>query len=133
MDYGPIKELLEARLTTARLEEIAINAEIKALEEQLDTLAALRGAPRRAAWDVKAASTHSIAVTSVLLNTDDPMSPAEIRQAIVTAGREPPTQIGFYIDSLYKKGAIRRVAHGQYRPGALTATTKHFFPEGYTG
>lgn len=133
MNYQPLKELLQARLTAARLEEIAISREIKAIEEQLDTLAALGGAPRSAAWDVAAAQSHSIAIMSVLLNTEDPMSPREIEQVIGDAGREPPTQIGFYINSLYKKGAIRRVAHGQYRPGPLTATTKPFFPEGYTG
>ncbi len=36
-------ELLRARLTAARPQEIGISAEIKALEAQLDTLAALEG------------------------------------------------------------------------------------------
>lgn len=131
MDYEPLRELLQARLTTARLEQIAINREIQALEEQLDTLAALQGAPPSTAWDVRAAPTHNIAVMSVLLNTEDPMGPAEIEQAIKEAGREPPTQIGFYINQLLKKEAIRRVAYGKYRPGPFTATTKPFFPQGY--
>jgi transposase len=53
-------------------------------------------------------------------------------EAIRVAGREPPSQIGFYINQLFKKEAIRRVAYGKYRPGPFTATTKPFFPEGYT-
>jgi hypothetical protein len=132
VDYGPLKELLQARLTAARLEEMAIDAEIKTLEEQLDMLAAMQGVPRSATWDVKAAPSHSVAILSVLLNSRDPMSPGGIWQTIKDAGREPPTQIGFYMNDLYKKGAIRRVAHGQYRPGSLNPKTRHFFPEGYT-
>jgi hypothetical protein len=132
MDHEPLRELLQARLTAARLEQIAINGEIQALEEQLDTLAALRGAPPSIAWDVRAASTHNVAVMSVLLNTEDPMGPAEIEQAIKAAGRGAPSQIGFYINQLLKKGAIRRVAYGKYRPGPVTATTRPFFPERYT-
>lgn len=132
MDYGPLTELLQSRLTTARLEQIAITREIQTLEEQLDTLAALRGAPPSTTWDVRAAPTHNVAVMSVLLNTDDPLGPAEIEQAMRDAGREPPSQIGFYINQLHKKEAIRRVAYGKYRPGSFTATTKPFFPEGYS-
>jgi hypothetical protein len=133
MDYTPLRELLQARLTVARLEEIAISREIKALEEQLDTIAALGGAPPSATWDVAAAPTHNVAIMSVLLNTEDPMSPRAIRQAIADAGREPPPQIGFNINQLYKAQAIRRVAFGLYRPGSFNAMTKPFFPEGYAG
>ena len=133
MDYGPLKELLQARLTAARLQEIATSAEIKVLEDQLDSLAAVQGAPPSATWDIRNASTHNVAILSVLLNSQDTMSPQEIRQAIEDAGREPPSQISFYIDQLYKKEAIRRVAHGQYRPGAFNAMTKPFFPAGYMG
>jgi hypothetical protein len=133
MDYTPLRELLQARLTVARLEEIAINREIKALEEQLDTLGALGGAPPRTTWDVAAAPTHSIAFLSVLLNTEDAMSPSQIEQAIRDAGREPPSQIGYYANFLYKRGAVRRVAFGLYRPGSFNATTRPFFPSGYVG
>jgi hypothetical protein len=133
MEMEGLRELLQARLTAARLEQIAISHEITALEEQLDTLAALRGTPPNTRWDVKAAPTHNIAIMSVLLNTEDPMGPSEIERVIEESGREAPSQIGFYINQLYKKDAIRRVAHGKYRPGALTAITKPFFPEGYTG
>jgi hypothetical protein len=133
MNREPLRELLQARLTAARLEQIAISREIQALEEQLDTLAAMWGAPPSAKWDISAAPTHNVAVMSVLLNTEDPMSPVDIGRAIVDAGRKPPSQIGFYINHLYRKGAIRRVAYGKYRPGALTAITKPYFPEGYTG
>jgi hypothetical protein len=132
MDHEALRQLLQARLTAARLEQIAISHEITALQEQLDTLAALRGAPPSTEWDVRAAPTHNVAITSVLLNTEDAMGPSEIERAISDAGREPPSQIGFYINQLYKKDAIRRVAHGKYRPGSLTAATKPFFPEGYT-
>lgn len=133
MNQDDLRRLLQARLTAARLEQIAVAHEVQALEEQLDTLAALRGASPTAKWDVKAAQTHNVAVMSVLLNTDAPMGPAEIEQAIADAGRGAPTQIGFYINQLNKKGAIRRVAYGKYRPGQLTGTTRPFFPEGYTG
>lgn len=132
MNHQPLRELLQARLTAARLEQIAISHEIKALEEQLDTLAALRGSTSSTRWDVRLAPTHNVAIMSVLLNTEDPMGPSEIERAIADAGREPPSQIGFYINQLYNKRAIRRVAHGRYRPGPLNATTKPYFPEGYT-
>jgi hypothetical protein len=133
MDYAPLRELLQARLTAARLEQITISHEIKALEDQLDTLGALGAVPQITTWDVAAAPSHNVAIMSVLLNTEDPTSPREIKQAIAEAGRDTPSQIGFYINHLYNKGAIRRVAHGQYRPGPLNATTKPYFPEGYTG
>jgi hypothetical protein len=132
VNYESLRELLQARLTAARLEQIKTSHEITALEEQLDTLAALTGGPSSTRWDVRAAPTHNIAIMSVLLNTEDPMGPSEIESAIKDAGREPPSQIGFYINQLNKKEAIRRVAYGKYRPGPLTAITKPFFPEGYS-
>lgn len=57
------------------------------------------------------------------------MSPHKMAQAIRDAGREPPTQIGFYVNQLCKARAIRRVAHGLYRPNAPTPRTRVFFPQ----
>jgi hypothetical protein len=126
-----LTKLLEARLTVARLEQIAVSAEIKALEDQIGALIAMQPARRSAQWDVRAASTHNKAIMSVLLNTEEPVSPQQIELAIRAAGREPPTQISFYINQLYKAGAIRRVAHGLYRPASVTPGTEVFFPDGY--
>ena len=133
MDHEALRELLQARLTAARLQQMAIVAEIKALEDQLDALAAMQGTPPSAVWDVKAAPTHNIAIMSVLLNTQDALSPKQISQTIRDAGREPPSQISFYVDQLCKKKAIRKVAYAQYRPGVLNLETRPFFPDGYTG
>jgi hypothetical protein len=126
-----LKKLLEARLTVARLEQMAVNAEIEALEDQISALTSMQPTRRLAVWDVKAASTHNKAIMSVLLNTEEPTSPQQIADAMRVAGREPPTQIGFYINQLHKARAIRRVAHGFYRPTPVTAGTAVFFPDGY--
>jgi hypothetical protein len=112
-------------------DDVREGAATKSSERRLDSSIAMEPASGETVWDVRAAPTHNIAILSVLLNTQVPMSPREIRQAIENAGREPPTQISSYINQLYKKGAIIRVAPGEYRPGLLNTDTRRFFPEGY--